>query len=50
MSSLRVGGGKSGGRKPTLDSSRDFVVKSAFSFRLWRDQLLDYANGLHIKL
>jgi hypothetical protein len=32
MSSLRVEGVKSGGRKPTLDSSRALVVRNAFSF------------------
>ena len=32
MSSLRVGGVKSGGRKPTLEPSRPSVVRNAFSF------------------
>jgi hypothetical protein len=32
MSSLRVGGVKSGGRKPTLVSSSALAVRKAFSF------------------
>jgi hypothetical protein len=32
MSSLRVDGVKSGGRKPTLDSSRALVLRNAFNF------------------
>jgi hypothetical protein len=32
MSSLRVDGVKSGGRKPTLGSSKPLAVRNAFSF------------------
>jgi hypothetical protein len=45
MSSLRVDGVKSGGRKPTLDSSRPLVVRNAFSFSVRAAIIFGYSRS-----